>query len=154
MTIGIMEVDLVDAHGLSKSDFFNKIDPYVVIQYRSQEHKSTVAKGEGKNPNWNEKFTFRVEYPGADEQPKLVLKIMDHDTLSSDDYLGQTTIYLKDLLELGVENGSAELRAQKYSVVDSSQSYAGDVRVGITFTPKVEDETYGQEFGGWKENQW
>ncbi|KAJ0771820.1 putative C2 domain-containing protein [Helianthus annuus] len=115
----------------------DKIDPYVVIQYRSQEHKSTVAKGEGKNPNWNEKFTFRVEYPGADEQPKLVLKIMDHDTLSSDDYLGQTTIYLKDLLELGVENGTAELRAQKYSVVDSSQSYAGDVRVGITFTPKV-----------------
>ncbi|KAI3809053.1 hypothetical protein L1987_25020 [Smallanthus sonchifolius] len=111
MVIGVMEVNLVDAHGLTNSDFFNKIDPYVLIQYRSQEHKSTVAKGQGKNPNWNEKFTFRVEYPGA-----VVLKIMDHDTFSSDDYLGQTTIYLKELLELGVENGTAELRTQKWKM--------------------------------------
>ncbi|XP_076905972.1 16 kDa phloem protein 1-like isoform X3 [Bidens hawaiensis] len=154
MTIGILEVNLVDARGLRKSDFLNKIDPYVLIIYRNQEHKSSIAKGQGKNPKWNEKFTFRVEYPGADDQPTLVLKIMDHDTLSSDDYIGQTTIYLKELLELGVENGTAELRAQKYSVVDSNQSYSGDIRVRITFTPKAENETYGQEFGGWKETQW
>ncbi|KAK1421289.1 hypothetical protein QVD17_23495 [Tagetes erecta] len=154
MVIGVMEVNLVDAHGLSKSDFFNKIDPYVVIQYRSQEHKSSIARGQGKNPKWNEKFTFRVEYPGADNQPTLVLKIMDHDTFTSDDYLGQTTIYLKELLELGVENGTAELRPQKYSVVDNNQSYTGDIRVAVTFTPRVENETYEQEFGGWKESEW
>ncbi|KAD5962022.1 hypothetical protein E3N88_13495 [Mikania micrantha] len=136
------------------SPFIDKIDPYVLIEYRSQEHKSSIAKGQGNNPNWNEKFSFRVEYPGADNQPTLILKIMDHDTFSSDDYLGHTTIYLKELLELGVENGIAELRAQKYSVVDSSQSYSGDIRVGITFTPRVENETYEQEFGGWKESQW
>lgn len=47
--------------------------------------------GQGSNPKWNEKFTFRVEYPGADEHPKLVIKIMDHDTFSADDYIGQTT---------------------------------------------------------------
>lgn len=47
--------------------------------------------GEGSNPKWNQKFSFRVEYPGADKQPKLVLKIMDHDTFSSDDNIGQTT---------------------------------------------------------------
>ncbi|XP_071709464.1 16 kDa phloem protein 1-like [Rutidosis leptorrhynchoides] len=154
MTIGIMEVNLVDAHGLTKSDFLNNIDPYVLIKYKSQEHKSTVAKGQGSNPKWNEKFSFRVEFPGADEQPKLVLKIMDHDTFSADDYIGQTTIYLKEVLELGVENGTAEIRTQKYSVVNSSETYSGDIRVGITFTPREETETYGQEFGGWKENRW
>ncbi|XP_071708032.1 16 kDa phloem protein 1-like [Rutidosis leptorrhynchoides] len=153
MTIGIMEVNLVDAHGLKKSDFLNKIDPYVLIQYRSQEHKSTIAKGQGSNHKWNEKFTFRVEYPGEDKQPKLVLKIMDHDTFSSDDNLGQTTIYLKELLELGVENGSAELHPQKFRVVDSNESYCGDIRVGVTFTPRVETEAYAQDFGGWKESQ-
>ncbi|KAI3721191.1 hypothetical protein L2E82_32197 [Cichorium intybus] len=154
MTIGVMEVNLVDARGLSNSDFLNKIDPYVLIQYKSQEHKSTIAKGQGNKPSWNETFKFRVEFPGGDEQPKLFLKIMDHDTFSSDDYIGQTTIYLKELLELGVENGTSELRVQKYSVVDSSQSYRGDIRVGVTFTPRVENETYGQEFGGWKESRW
>ncbi|XP_076914522.1 16 kDa phloem protein 1-like [Bidens hawaiensis] len=154
MTIGILEVNLVDAHGLSKSDFLNKIDPYVLIQYRSQEHKSSIAKGQGSNPKWNEKFKFRVEYPGADKQPKLVLKIMDHDTFSSDDYIGQTTMYLKQVLERGVENGSAELHPQKYRVVGSNQNYRGDMQVGVTFTPRVETQSYGQEFGGWKENQW
>ncbi|KAI3721190.1 hypothetical protein L2E82_32196 [Cichorium intybus] len=154
MTIGVLEVNLVDARGLKGSDFLNKIDPYVLIQYRSQEHKSLIAKGRGSNPRWNQKFTFRVEYPGADDQPKLLLKIMDHDTFSSDDYLGQTTIHLKELFEFGVENGTSELRLQKYRVVDSrSQSYSGDIRVGVTFTPRVETETYLQEFGGWKESQ-
>ncbi|KAI7751231.1 hypothetical protein M8C21_021300 [Ambrosia artemisiifolia] len=154
MTIGILEVNVVDARGLSRTDFLNKIDPYVLIQYRSQEHKTSIAKGQGSNPKWNEKFKFRVEYPGADKQPKLVLKIMDHDTFSSDDYIGQTTVYLKEVLEQGVADGSAELRPQKYRVVGSSQNYCGDMQVGITFTPRVETQTYAQEFGGWKESQW
>lgn len=47
--------------------------------------------GQGKAPVWNEKFTFRAEYRGGDDQYKLILKIMDHDTFSSDDYLGQAT---------------------------------------------------------------
>ncbi|KAM0068993.1 putative C2 domain-containing protein [Helianthus debilis subsp. tardiflorus] len=155
MTIGILEVNLVDAHGLSRTDFFNKIDPYVLIQYISQEHKTSIAKGQGSNPKWNENFKFRVEYPGADKQPKLVLKIMDHDTFSSDDYLGQTTIYLKTLMEQGVENGSAaQLHPQKYRVVGDSKNYCGDIQVGVTFTPRVDTQTYAQEFGGWKESQW
>ncbi|GKC17194.1 elicitor-responsive protein 1-like protein [Tanacetum coccineum] len=79
---------------------------------------------------------------------------MDHDTFSSDDKTGQTTIYLKELLERGVENGSAELQPQKCRVVDSNEKYCGDIRVGITFTPRVENEAYAQEFGGWKENRW
>ncbi|XP_076930134.1 16 kDa phloem protein 1-like [Bidens hawaiensis] len=152
MTIGILEVNLVDARGLSKSDFLNKIDPYVLIQYRSQEHKTSIAKGQGSNPKWNEKFKFRVEYPGADKQPKLVLKIMDHDTFSSDDYIGQTTIHLKEVLERGVENGSTELHPQKYRVVGSNQNYCGDIQVGVTFTPRVETQNYGQEFW-WMERE-
>ncbi|KAK1421287.1 hypothetical protein QVD17_23493 [Tagetes erecta] len=152
MTIGILEVNLVDARGLPNHHFFSKIDPYVLIRYRTQEHKSSIAKGQGSNPKWNQKFKFRVEYPGADKQPKIVLKIMDHDTFSSDDYVGETTIYLKEVLEQGVMNGIAELHAQKYRVVGSSQNYCGDLQVAVTFTPRVETDDYGQEFGGWKES--
>lgn len=47
--------------------------------------------GEGGSPVWNEKFTFRVEYPGGEGQYKLVLKIMDKDTFSADDFLGQAS---------------------------------------------------------------
>ncbi|KAK2984322.1 hypothetical protein RJ640_009351 [Escallonia rubra] len=100
-------------------------------------HQLPYFAGQGSTPVWDEKFTFRVEYPGADNQYKLVLKIMDHDTFSTDDYLGQATIYLEDFLALGVENGTAELHPRKYRVVGSNQAYNGEIQVGITFTPKV-----------------
>ncbi|CAL5322505.1 hypothetical protein CsSME_00000796 [Camellia sinensis var. sinensis] len=159
MTIGIMEVLLVGARGLKNNEFFGGgIDPYVLIQYKSQEHKSSVIRGQGGNPVWNEKFTFSVEYPSEeeDERYKLILNIMDKDTFSADDYLGQATIYLEDLLALGVENGNAKLHPLKYSVVSPDQNYCGEIQVGVTFTPKVqeEEEAEEEEFGGWKESDY
>lgn len=44
--------------------------------------------GKGKNPVWNEKFIFKVEYPGSINQHKLILKIMDKD-LYTDDFVGE-----------------------------------------------------------------
>ncbi|XP_075102816.1 16 kDa phloem protein 1-like isoform X2 [Nicotiana tabacum] len=147
---GTMEVNIVNARGLKNNEFLGGgIDPYVLIQYRAQERKSTTAKGQGSKPEWNERFNFRVEYPSTDKQYKLILKLMDHDTFSSDDSLGEATIYLKELIELGVENGRAEIHPRKYSVVGSDQSYCGEIQVGLTFTPKTAAE---EEYGGWKES--
>lgn len=47
--------------------------------------------GQGGNPVWNERLIFRVEYPGSGEQYKLTLKIMDKDTFTSDDTVGEAT---------------------------------------------------------------
>ncbi|KAM7494897.1 hypothetical protein LguiB_029506 [Lonicera macranthoides] len=108
MTIGIMEVKVECARGLKNTEILDGgIDPYVLVQYRSQEHKSSIARGQGRAPVWNEKFTFRAD------------------------------IYLKELLALGVENGRAEIHTQKYSIVDCNQTYCGEIKVGITFTPKI-----------------
>lgn len=51
----------------------------------------TRETGQGSKPVWDEKFSFRVEYPGANDQYKLILNVMDKDTFSADDYLGQAT---------------------------------------------------------------
>ncbi|CAI9774900.1 unnamed protein product [Fraxinus pennsylvanica] len=156
MVIGIMEVKLVSAKGLKNTDFLGGIDPYVLLQYRKQECKSTIAKGKGTRPLWNEKFEFRVDSPFIDDdQHKLVLKIMDHDTFSADDYLGEAEIYVKDIIKIGMENGKAELHLQKYRVVSTDQTYHGEIQVGITFTAKektVEEEE--EEYGGWKESDY
>uniref|UniRef100_A0A1U7WT74 Elicitor-responsive protein 1-like n=1 Tax=Nicotiana sylvestris TaxID=4096 RepID=A0A1U7WT74_NICSY len=110
----------------------------------------TNNAGQGSKPKWKERFTFRVEYPSADKQYKLILKLMDHDTFSSYDSLGEATIYLKELIELGLENGKADIHPQKYSVVGSDQSYCGEIQVGLTFTPKKTAAV--EEYGGWKES--
>ncbi|XP_073126539.1 16 kDa phloem protein 1-like [Henckelia pumila] len=153
MSIGIMDVTLVGARGLKNTDFLGKIDPYVLIQYKNQEQKSRTASGQGNAPLWNEKFRFKVEFPnkGKIEQHKLVLKIMDRDKFTRDDFLGQTTIYLKELFEMGMEDGKAELSTQKYRVVSANQTYRGEVSVGITFTAQGETDNE-QDFGGWKES--
>jgi len=97
-----------------------KIDPYVIVQYRSQECKSSVARGQlllqisfffllnfppfqsmlmnreriadqGRNPCWNEVFKFQINSSASSAQHKLILRIMDHDHFSSDDFLGEAT---------------------------------------------------------------
>ncbi|XVE69198.1 hypothetical protein DITRI_Ditri09bG0132200 [Diplodiscus trichospermus] len=163
MAVGILEVLLVSAKGLKNTDFLGGMDPYVIIQYKGQERQSSVARvngvGAGSCPSWNEKFTFKVEYPGAGGEHKLILKIMDNDTFSADDFIGQSTIYVEDLLATGAEKGNAELHPSKYSVVHADQTYCGEIQVGATFTLKVpsphfhvEETTDEEEYGGWKES--
>ncbi|KAM7263743.1 hypothetical protein ACFE04_001426 [Oxalis oulophora] len=153
MAVGIMEVFLMNAKGLKHTDFLGKIDPYVVIQYKDQERKSSILRGAGTNPTWNENIRFKVEFPGSGSNYNVILKLMDHDTFTADDFLGQATIYVKDLLALGVENGKGELPPTKYRVVTADQSYYGEVQVGVTFTLMAHKET-NEEFGGWKESDY
>lgn len=151
MAIGLLEVILVSAKGLANTDFLGDIDPYVIIQYKTQERTSSVAEGHGGSWTWNERHTFRVEYPGSGGQYKLILKIMDKDTFTKDDFLGEATIYVEDFLAQGMENGTAELHSRKYSVVQADGTYFGEIQVGLSMTRKVEVET-DRDFGGWKES--
>ncbi|XP_050385953.1 16 kDa phloem protein 1 isoform X2 [Argentina anserina] len=153
MAVGLMEVLLVNARGLGDTDIIGRMDPYVVVKYKSQEHRTSVARGQGGNPVWNERLIFRVEYPGSGEQYKLTFKIMDKDTFTRDDTVGEATIYVKELLELGVEKGFAEINPKKYSVVAADKSFRGEIQVGVVFTKKAEPEFGGQAFGGWKHSE-
>ncbi|KAF3321974.1 hypothetical protein FCM35_KLT14190 [Carex littledalei] len=129
---GTLEVLLVDAKGLADTDFLaGKIDPYVTIQYRSQESKSSVKREGGRNPVWNETFKFMVNT--SDSQHKLVFKLMDHDTFSRDDYIGEATINVTDLVAIGMEKGYLEQHPSKHSVVLADKSYSGEIRVGLSF---------------------
>lgn len=49
----------------------------------------------------------------------------------------QYSIYVKDLLETGAEKGTAQLHATKYSVVQTDDSYCGEIKVGLSFTSTV-----------------
>ncbi|KAK9985275.1 hypothetical protein SO802_030226 [Lithocarpus litseifolius] len=138
MASGILEVVLVDCKGIREKEFLVKMNPYVVIRYGNQECKSSVARGEGNKPVWNEKFTFNAEYPGGeDHKYKLTFHIMDKHKISDDAFVGETTIYVKDVVSLGVETGKAELRRGKYRVVLPDKTYAGEICVAVNFTSNV-----------------
>ncbi|KNA09055.1 hypothetical protein SOVF_157160 [Spinacia oleracea] len=150
MSRGLLEVVVVAASGLPNVDFLNKIDPYVVVQYKGQERKTSIARGQGGNPEWHQKLTFRAEYPGSGSDYHINLKLMDHDTFSSDDFIGQTMINVEDLLGLGVENGSYEMNPTKFRVIGNDKSYHGEIKVGVKFTKTSDYNGDEEEFGGWK----
>lgn len=48
---------------------------------------SCIFAGQGTNPEWNESFLFTV----TDDVTELRLKIMDKDTFTADDFVGEAT---------------------------------------------------------------
>jgi hypothetical protein len=107
----------------------------------------------GRNPTWNDKLKWRAEFPGSGADYKLIVKVMDHDTFSSDDFIGEATVHVKELLEMGVEKGTAELRPTKYNIVDSDLSFVGELLIGVSYSLLQDRGMDGEQFGGWKHSQ-
>ncbi|XP_044492378.1 elicitor-responsive protein 3-like [Mangifera indica] len=129
MPSGKLEVLLVSSKGLEDSDFLCNMDPYVIVTCRTQEQSSSVASGQGSEPEWNETFVFSV----TGDVAEINLKIIDKDTFSRDDFIGEATIPLEPLFIEG------SLPPTVYNVV-KDQKYCGEIKVGLTFTPEVSDE--------------
>ncbi|KAK7340171.1 hypothetical protein VNO77_20866 [Canavalia gladiata] len=145
MPRGTLEVILICAKDLRDSDFFSKIDPYVILTYRTQEHRSSVAQGAGSNPSWNESFLFTV----SDAASELKLRLFDKDTLTKDDFLGEVKIDLEPVFDVGA------IPETVYNVVKDNE-YRGELKVAITFNPEIGRELVFDEgesqIGGWRES--
>ncbi|KAK7318279.1 hypothetical protein RJT34_02978 [Clitoria ternatea] len=142
MPQGSLEVFLVCAKNLTNTDFIGNMDPYVILTCRTQQQQSSVAEGKGCNPEWNENFVFTVS-EGVSE---LNLKIMDKDTFTAHDVVGEATIPLDALFVEG------SMEPTSYNVVKDGY-FCGEIRVGLTFKPENRRERQLEEnFGGWKES--
>ncbi|CAA0813603.1 C2 domain-containing protein [Striga hermonthica] len=143
MAEGTLEVVLVGAKGLENTDFLSGGDPYAILSCRTQEKKSSVASGQGACPEWNETFLFSIS-GSVDE---LKIKLMDKDTFTQDDIVGEATIPLETVFAEG------SVPTMAYNVV-KDENYCGEVRVGLKFTNQrsrgfsVEDEN----IGGWRQS--
>ncbi|XP_068307118.1 elicitor-responsive protein 3-like isoform X1 [Pyrus communis] len=143
MPRGTLEVNLVNAKGLKNTEFFGNMDPYVIITCKKQQKKSKVATAQGSNPEWNESFVFGV----ADGVTELHLMIMDKDTGSADDFVGELSIPLRTIYEEG------KLPPMKYNVL-RNKKYRGEIKIGFTFTPAVTNDRELEFVGGWKESSY
>ncbi|KAF5811657.1 putative C2 domain-containing protein [Helianthus annuus] len=145
MPEGVLEVLLVSAKGLEDADLLCKMDPYVIITYRTQEKKSTVASGKGTTPEWNETFLFDVT---SNDATDLKVKIMDSDGgVGADDLVGHASIPLDALFRDG------DIPAKSYNIM-KDDAYCGEIRIGLNFTVQKSrgfDPTDGN-IGGWKQS--
>ncbi|KAJ6794070.1 elicitor-responsive protein 3-like [Iris pallida] len=143
MVQGRIEVLLVGAKGLENSDYLCNMDPYAILKFCSQEQKSSIASGKGSEPEWNEKFVFTVSGNVSD----FTVKLMDSDSGTNDDFVGEATISLEALFAEG------SLPPTVYNVV-KEQEYCGEIKIGFSFTPeKNSQQNHSEEnFGGWQES--
>ncbi|KAL0373644.1 UNVERIFIED_CONTAM: phloem protein 2 [Sesamum radiatum] len=104
---------------------------------------SRTSHGAGSSPEWNETFLFTVSR-GVTE---LKIKILDKDTFTDDDFLGEVTIPLEPVF------AEESIEPMSYRVVKDKE-YRGEIRVGLKFTHQVHrDREFGvEEFGGWKQS--
>ncbi|KAL5211398.1 hypothetical protein ABZP36_022245 [Zizania latifolia] len=138
MVHGTLEMLLVGAKRLENTDYLCNMDPYAILKCRSQEQRSSIASGKGSNPEWNENFVFTV----SDRATELLIKLLDSDTGSTDDFVGESTIPLEALYTEGTISPNA------YNVV-KGEHYYGEIKVGLTFTPEdVLHRGLPKDFGG------
>ncbi|KAH7281283.1 hypothetical protein KP509_36G039100 [Ceratopteris richardii] len=93
MPSGTLDIFLVSASGVKKVDFFSKTDPYVVIQCGAQNQKSNIARNQGSNPSWNQRFLFYVD---DDVQEITYCKDLRHSIAQMKEGLAESNGKLKD----------------------------------------------------------
>ncbi|TVU03012.1 hypothetical protein EJB05_20601 [Eragrostis curvula] len=125
MVHGTLEVLLVGAKGLENTDYLCNMDPYAILKCRSQEQRSSIAAGKGSSPEWNENFVFTV----SDRTTDLLIKLMDSDAGTADDFVGEATIPLEAVY------AERSIPPALYNVV-KGEKYCGEIKVGLTFTPE------------------
>ena len=93
-SFGVLEVELKFALGVKAADIGGKSDPYCVVHYDRQTHKSAVIKST-LEPVWNEKVSFHL----SSLKPELVIAVYDMDKLGKDEFLGMVSVDLKSFEE-------------------------------------------------------
>lgn len=93
------------------------MDPFVVVQYKTQKERTKTVDGGGKNPKWkNEKFEFKIEQI----TDKITFRCFDEDSIV-DDNLGEVTVAVKFLALEGTT--SSEWLKLKYKGKPSSEIF-------------------------------
>ncbi|KAM7422017.1 hypothetical protein PAMA_010208 [Pampus argenteus] len=90
----LVRVYIVKATTLAPTDPNGKADPYLVVRV-GQQNQDTKDRYIPKqlNPTFGEVFELTVSFPLETE---LVVKVMDHDLVGSDDVIGETRVDLEN----------------------------------------------------------
>ncbi|KAH7292303.1 hypothetical protein KP509_29G061200 [Ceratopteris richardii] len=122
---GVLEVHLIEAHGLKDTDTFGKSDPYAVIYCHKEHKKSRVIEGCNSDPVWDERFSFQIDNDVMD----VLIKLFDKDDLKADDPLGNVVVPLNRVFTSGHEPPS------KFKVLGPKGQPQGELSVALKFSP-------------------
>ncbi len=85
-----------------KADTFGKGDPYLIIKVGTNEYKTATHKN-NQAPVFTESYSVKI-----DQIYNFHVKVMDED-VGGDDFLGETTVSLQDVIVKGKSTEVAKL---------------------------------------------
>jgi len=86
-------IHVVEARGLLAKDLNGKSDPYVKITCDDWKERTKIIK-ETLNPKW-EQEVFELEYSAT--RKHIVFKVMDHDKIGRDEFLGTFYVQIRGI---------------------------------------------------------
>mmetsp|Transcript_22081 Transcript_22081/g.37752 ORF Transcript_22081/g.37752 Transcript_22081/m.37752 type:complete len:598 (+) Transcript_22081:88-1881(+) len=121
---GALEVTLMHASDLKDVELMGRQDPYCVMTVGSKNFRSKTHTDGGKNPVWNETFSFT----GTVAENTLKMEFFDENMILRDVAIGGCKIPLLQVVTQGAYQVSVP-------VVTRKGKHRGDVTVNLVFKP-------------------
>ncbi|CAK9108749.1 ABC transporter A family member 1 (ABC transporter ABCA.1) (AtABCA1) (ABC one homolog protein 1) (AtAOH1) [Durusdinium trenchii] len=83
---------IIEAQDLAKSDRFGRSDPYCVVSFNGERLGKTAMERKTLTPHWDERIYLSIPGNRMGRGDLLTIDVFDHDTFSSDDFLGRVTL--------------------------------------------------------------
>ena len=64
------------------TEYFGKMDPYVILSIGNQTYKTHTSNDSGKNPTWTDSLSFKINGENS-----LYMKLYDKDWGTKDDFI-------------------------------------------------------------------
>ena len=93
---GTLLVKPQSAQLLEDLDTIGKMDPYTQVTIGGTTLKTAPANGMGKLPSWKDVLTFKIAAENS-----ILVTLWDHDSANSNDFIGECTIQLQDVVSRG-----------------------------------------------------
>jgi Ca2+-dependent lipid-binding protein len=122
MNTGQLIVKPICAKLTYDTEWFGKMDPYAKITVGGSVFKTTPAHDQGKNPNWQDTFTFRVN---GDQV--LQVQLYDQDDASADDFIAEGVVNLSEVYN--------RRQVSNWFPLQRKGTSAGQIMINLEFYP-------------------
>eukprot|EP01006_Ploeotia_vitrea_P031625 TRINITY_DN63957_c0_g1_i1.p1 TRINITY_DN63957_c0_g1~~TRINITY_DN63957_c0_g1_i1.p1 ORF type:complete len:596 (-),score=78.50 TRINITY_DN63957_c0_g1_i1:113-1900(-) len=118
-------VDLKAGQGM-----FGKADPYAKLRVGTQEYSTKPNAGGGKNPIWNEEFSFDIS-----NEREMEVEVLDKETVGTDKFMGRCKVSIMEWIANGRFEGDLEIQ-------DKAGKPVGRVTLSVKFErPTIPGQT-------------
>jgi len=124
---GSVKLTIIRAKDLENKEWFGKSDPFVVLKYKNEEHKSKTINN-NLNPEWNFSQTFQVS---GDDLGTIHVNVFDED-YTGNVPLGNVDLDVQDLILTGNNDQPVWVKLLNCK--------SGEIQISSVFTQSTEGD--------------